>query len=227
MSSRTWTAPTSGASGGSGSAISHDGGTMVLTLVDAPDGFGDCDLYIATMQKDGKWSKPKNMGPAVNTGSWESHPTISRDSRTVYFASDRPGGVGGIDIYMTTRLASGEWSDAKNVAGINTPGNDVTPYVSLDDSTMYFSSDGVVEGRTGFWHVRPWRQVELSDLMSLYDAQYASVTGSVVRSEEYWRWLIGRRYAHVIWVACQGEAVKLSREEWYTLFNAGRGGPLP
>jgi len=69
-------------------------------------------------------------------------------------------------------------------------------------------SDGVVEGRGAFWHVRPWRQVELGDLMALYDGQYTRTTGSVVRSEEYWRWIIGRRYAHVIWVACQGEAVR-------------------
>jgi hypothetical protein len=130
------------------SAISPDGAMMVLTLVDAPDGFGDCDLYISALQKDGKWSKPKNMGPTVNTGAWESHPVISRDSRTVYFASDRPGGVGGIDLYMSSRLPSGEWSEAKNVIGINTAGNDVTPYISLDDSTLYFSSDGVVETKT-------------------------------------------------------------------------------
>jgi len=70
------------------------------------------------------------------------------------------------------------------------------------------ASDGVIDGRGAFWHVRPWRQVELGDLMSLYELQYARATGTVVRSEEYWRWLIGRRYAHVIWVACQGEAVK-------------------
>ena len=44
--------------------------------------------------------------------------------------------------------------------------------------------------------------------MSLYELQYAQTTGSVIRSEEYWRWLIGRRYAHVIWVACQGETVR-------------------
>jgi predicted N-acetyltransferase YhbS len=69
-------------------------------------------------------------------------------------------------------------------------------------------SDGVVEGRGAFWHVRPWRQVELGDLMTLYDHQYSPITGSVVRSEEYWRWIIGRRYAHVIWVACLGEAVR-------------------
>ncbi len=69
-------------------------------------------------------------------------------------------------------------------------------------------SDGVVEGRGGFWHVRPWRQVELNDLMKLYDGQFARDTGTVVRSEDYWRWMIGRRYAHVIWVACQGETVR-------------------
>jgi predicted N-acetyltransferase YhbS len=67
--------------------------------------------------------------------------------------------------------------------------------------------DGVVDGRST-WHVRPWRQVELGDLMALYDMQYARTTGSVIRTEEYWRWMIGRRYAHVIWVACLGEAVK-------------------
>ncbi len=68
-------------------------------------------------------------------------------------------------------------------------------------------NDVPVEGRAA-WHVRPWRQVELNDLMALYDLQYARTTGSVVRSEDYWRWMIGRRYAHVIWVACQGEAVR-------------------
>jgi predicted N-acetyltransferase YhbS len=69
-------------------------------------------------------------------------------------------------------------------------------------------SDGVIEGRGGFWHVRPWRQVELNDLMALYDLQFANTTGSVARGEDYWRWIIGRRYAHVIWVACQGETVR-------------------
>jgi predicted N-acetyltransferase YhbS len=70
------------------------------------------------------------------------------------------------------------------------------------------ASDGVIEGKTGFWHVRPWRQVELNDLMHLYDQQFGRNTGTLVRTEDYWRWMIGRRYAHVIWVACQGEAVR-------------------
>jgi GNAT superfamily N-acetyltransferase len=70
------------------------------------------------------------------------------------------------------------------------------------------TGDGLVEARGGPWQVRPWRQVELGDLMGLYDKVYARTTGSVVRSEDYWRWIIGRKYAHVIWVACQGEAVR-------------------
>lgn len=70
------------------------------------------------------------------------------------------------------------------------------------------TGDGVVEAKGGIWHVRPWRQVEINDLMRLYDLQFAGVTGSILRSEDYWRWVIGRRYAHVIWVACQGETVR-------------------
>jgi ribosomal protein S18 acetylase RimI-like enzyme len=70
------------------------------------------------------------------------------------------------------------------------------------------SGDGLVEAKGGPWQVRPWRQVELNDLMGLYNQQYATTTGSVDRSEDYWRWIIGRRYAHVIWVACQGETVR-------------------
>jgi ribosomal protein S18 acetylase RimI-like enzyme len=70
------------------------------------------------------------------------------------------------------------------------------------------TGDGLVEAKGGPWHVRPWRQVELNDLMALYEAQFARTTGSIARSEDYWRWIIGRRYAHVIWVACQGEKVR-------------------
>ena len=70
------------------------------------------------------------------------------------------------------------------------------------------ATDGIIEGKGEFWHVRPWRQVELNDLMNLYDRQYKDTNGSILRSEDYWRWMIGRRYAHVIWVACQGETVR-------------------
>jgi predicted N-acetyltransferase YhbS len=69
-------------------------------------------------------------------------------------------------------------------------------------------ADVATDARGTQWQVRPWRQVELGNLMALYELQYASTTGSIIRSEEYWRWMIGRKYAHVIWVACLGESVK-------------------
>jgi GNAT superfamily N-acetyltransferase len=85
-------------------------------------------------------------------------------------------------------------------------GNQQVGYIA--SRNLPATGDGLIEGKAGAWHVRPWRQVEIDDLMDLYAAQYAQTTGSVVRTEEYWRWIIGRRYAHVIWVACQGETVR-------------------
>lgn len=59
------------------------------------------------------------------------------------------------------------------------------------------------------WTVRPWRQVELADLMRIYDRQLAAGhVGSVIRSEAYWRWIVGMKMAHAIWVACQGDNVR-------------------
>lgn len=65
------------------------------------------------------------------------------------------------------------------------------------------------EAARGGWTVRPWRQVELADLMRIYDRQMAGThVGSVVRSESYWRWIVGMRMAHAVWVTCRGEQVK-------------------
>jgi len=57
------------------------------------------------------------------------------------------------------------------------------------------------------WRVRPWRQVELLDLMRLYQIQFGSTTGALERSEEHWRWLVSRRLAHAVLVACVGDEV--------------------
>jgi predicted N-acetyltransferase YhbS len=68
-------------------------------------------------------------------------------------------------------------------------------------------NEGALEVRGPAWQVRPWRQVELGDLMRLYELQFAETPGSLVRSEEYWRWMVNRRIQHVIWIACLGDAV--------------------
>jgi GNAT superfamily N-acetyltransferase len=70
------------------------------------------------------------------------------------------------------------------------------------------SGEGASGVRGGGLVVRPWRQVELGGVMKLYDRQFGGTTGTILRSEEYWRWIIGRKYAHMIWVACVGDTVK-------------------
>lgn len=74
-------------------------------------------------------------------GAQEFHPTLSKDGRTLYFASDRPGGIGGTDLYVTHAEGQG-WSAPRPVDGVNTPGNELFPFVD-EDGVLYFSSDGL------------------------------------------------------------------------------------
>ncbi len=71
----------------------------------------------------------------------EVHPTLSADGTSLYFASNRPGGLGGMDIYRTD-FKGGQWSEPVNIGDkINTPGNELFPFIH-DDGTLYFASDG-------------------------------------------------------------------------------------
>lgn len=79
----------------------------------------------------------------INTDSWETHCTVSPDGETMYFVSDRKGGFGSRDIYYCKKQADGTWGDPKNVgANINSALDEESPFVSIDNSTLYFSSNG-------------------------------------------------------------------------------------
>lgn len=123
--------------------ISQDGRMMIFTGCNRKDGAGRCDLYICHREGD-KWSKPENLGMPVNTAAWEAQPTFSVDGKTLYFVSNRKGGLGGMDIW-TSELVDGEWSEPKNLgAPVNTPGDEKTPFIHFDDHSLYFASDGHV-----------------------------------------------------------------------------------
>lgn len=123
--------------------ISQDGRMMIFTGCNRKDGAGRCDLYICRREGD-KWSKPQNLGMPVNTGAWEAQPTFSVDGKTLYFVSNRKGGMGGMDIWKS-EYVNGEWSNPENLgAPINTAGNEKTPFIHFDDKTLYFASDGHV-----------------------------------------------------------------------------------
>lgn len=123
-------------------AISPDGTFMIFTACERPEGVGSCDLYISFL-KNGKWTKPANMGEPVNSRFYESNATISFDGKTIYFTTNRPGGLGGLDLWMSTRDDNWNFSVPVNLGPkINTAENDHIPFVHPDDQTLYFVSTG-------------------------------------------------------------------------------------
>ena len=122
--------------------ISQDGQWLIFTGCNFPEGLGSCDLYISYLTTDG-WSTPENLGDSINTESWESAPSLSPDKRDLYFASRRPDGFGGSDIYVSHRLLNGHWSAPENLGPvINTAGDEGTPFIHADNQSLYFTSSG-------------------------------------------------------------------------------------
>ncbi|WP_347157922.1 OmpA family protein [Pontibacter chitinilyticus] len=123
--------------------LSRDGNTLYFARCEAPDGYGNCDLYMATMQPDGTWGQIKNLGANVNTKAWDSQPTLSAHEDTLYFASDRLGGFGLSDIYFTYKNRYGDWAPAQNMGPVvNTRESEVSPFFHPLYQVLYFSSRG-------------------------------------------------------------------------------------
>ncbi|HEX6332767.1 MAG TPA: OmpA family protein, partial [Flavisolibacter sp.] len=123
--------------------VSQDGNWLIFTGCNREDGYGSCDLYISYLTEDG-WSEAMNLGNSINTDQWESQPSLSPDKRELYFASRRPGGFGGSDIYVSTLQTNGRWSQPRNLgSGINTPGDESSPFIHADNQTLYFASTGL------------------------------------------------------------------------------------
>jgi outer membrane protein OmpA-like peptidoglycan-associated protein/tetratricopeptide (TPR) repeat protein len=79
----------------------------------------------------------------INTASWETHCTVTPDGQTMYFVSDRKGGFGGRDIYRTVKLPDGSWSNPLNCGPkINSEMDEDSPFIAVDNKTLYFSSNG-------------------------------------------------------------------------------------
>ena len=104
-------------------------------------GQGGCDLYMA-YTADSIWSVPQSFGATINTPGYEGMPCLSVDNRELYFVSDREGGYGGFDIWIS-RFRDGLWQKPVNAGSqVNTPGNETAPFIHIDNSTFYFASDG-------------------------------------------------------------------------------------
>jgi outer membrane protein OmpA-like peptidoglycan-associated protein len=120
-------------------SVSYDGNTLYLTREDA----FNSDIFVSHFS-NGTWSKSIPVeGTNVNTKFWESHASVSKDGNTLYFTSNRKGGSGEMDIYKTVRQADGNWGEPVNLGpNVNTALNEDTPFITDNDSLLFFSSQG-------------------------------------------------------------------------------------
>ena len=128
---------------------------------------GGADLFVCR-KIEGKWQKVENLGPQVNTRYLETHPSISPDGKFLFFTSGRPGGFGGSDIWVS-KITEDGWSEPINVGpNINSPQDEVFPYMLWDGVTLYFASKrhGKYELYTSEWQdfgFSPCRKVSFTD----------------------------------------------------------------
>lgn len=103
-------------------------------------GLIDLKIYSAMKNEDGYWASIEEL--PFNSDEFTScHPTLSKDGRRLYFASNRPGGYGGLDIYVVESMYGG-WSEPRNLGPtVNSSDNEVFPFIGQDE-TLYFASKG-------------------------------------------------------------------------------------
>ncbi len=119
-------------------SLSADG-TVLYFVIDKND---NGDVYESRFV-NGEWTKGKQLNKNINTRFWESHACISADGKALYFTSDKPGGYGGLDIYVSYLDDKGDWGEAVNLGPtINTEYDEETPFILDDNRTIYFSSQG-------------------------------------------------------------------------------------
>lgn len=124
--------------------ISADGRKLIFTSCVGRQGYGSCDLFESNRIGD-EWTKPKNLGPNVNSAEWESQPSLSADGRTLYFVSDRRGGLGRRDIWVSQLTPAGQWTRARNAGKpVNTIYDEISPFIHANNRVLYFASNGLV-----------------------------------------------------------------------------------
>ena len=121
-----------------------DGKTMVFARGNTgkrKDTSPDVDLYLSRLVPNEGWTEPRLIS-ASDSIAWDGSPAFSRDGKTLYFSSNRSGGIGGLDIYRVNMDASGRFGNPTNMGkAINTAGDEMFPFVA-EDGKLYFASDG-------------------------------------------------------------------------------------
>jgi predicted secreted protein len=127
-----------------GLACTSADGLSLFFASQRPEGYGGWDLWVAErVTTEDPWEDPANLGLTVNTSSWEMGPSISADGLTLFFQSNRPNGHGGQDLWAMARASTTEpWESPVNLgAPVNSADNEVGAGVSVNGTTLFFSSN--------------------------------------------------------------------------------------
>ena len=119
-------------------SLSYDGTELYLVQQD----YYNSDIYVSRYANS-RWSRVEKLNKHVNSRYYETHASVSRDGKSLFFTSDRKGGYGGLDIYQSDMDQAGNWGEAFNLGPlINTIYNEESPFITKHDSKLYFSSEG-------------------------------------------------------------------------------------
>lgn len=122
--------------------ISADGKRLIFTGCRWEGGLGSCDLY-ESVQKNKRWTQATSLGPVVNSPAWEAQPSLSANGQELYFTSDRGGGLGGLDLWVSRKGTNGQWGKPQNLGdSLNTKLDEESPFIHPDGQTLYFMSKG-------------------------------------------------------------------------------------
>jgi len=179
-------------------AISTDGKALLLGYNTSPDpavrkffglkeGQGGMDIFISRWKKNG-WTPAENLGAVVNSPTWDAHVTMAPDGSAIYFASNREGGMGKTDIWVS-KWNGQDWETPENLGPpVNTMAEEYSPFIASDGVTLYFSSNGrmglggqdifVTRFTDGEW-------TEPKNLGEPYNTKYDDIFFSVPASGEY------------------------------------------
>jgi len=206
---------------------SADGLSLFLSS-QRPEGYGGWDLWRAKrLTTDDPWEDPVNLGPTVNSSSWELGPSLSPDGLMLLFQSDRPNGCGSQDFWATTRTSStAPWESPVNLGTpVNSNGNEVGPSLSVDWTTLFFSSNrsGGYGGDDLYVAMRPTVADAWETVVNLGEAVNTSHTERAPSLSADGRMLFfhsdrpGGRGSYDIWVVTRS----VPSDSWSTPANLG------
>lgn len=167
-------------------SMSNDGQQIFISM-EADKGSGGKDLFVSIKVLNNLYSPPVNLGSVVNSPYNETTPFISQDKNRLYFASDRPGGFGGMDIYYCDRIdyTYKNWSEPKLLdQPINSKYDDSHPYIFVDENTMFFTSerDGTSDIFSALLYEDEIEDRPLGVNITIYNEK-----GEIIQGELYWK----------------------------------------